>query len=204
MTTWTTYDMSVVFLGAGTGANRTISCRRPRCNCAPSDVNIPRTKSQDDNVGMIIFHYLTKVTGHWSFSESRQSFRNREDTQTRINAFLWNILWATTGTPSSKTPRYPVPLYILDCNEQIARKTGAIDDLALRTWYLIYIYTKYTSIYIDYQVDIILVYLFHQNARFSVPVPPARPHARSTTALHFIFAIRFILVIRSIEEHFVP
>ena len=201
MTTWTTYDMSVVFLGAGTGANRTISCRRPRCNCAPSDVNIPRTKSQDDNVGMIIFHYLTKVKGHWLFFESRQSFRNREDTQTRINAFLWNILWATTGTPSSKTPWYPAPMYILDCNEQSGAQNG--HDWWPRTSYLvpgIYLYSRFK----DYQVDIILVYLFQQNARFSVPVPPARPHARSTTALHSIFSIRFILVIRSIEEYFVP
>ena len=66
--------MSVVFLGAGTGANRTISCRRPRCNCAPSDVNIPRTKSQDDNVGMIIFHYLTRLKAIGYFSKVDNHF----------------------------------------------------------------------------------------------------------------------------------
>ena len=47
-------------------------------------------------------------------------------------------------------------------------------------------------------------YLFHQNARVSVPVRPARPPARSTTAMHFILAIRFILAICSLYEHFVP
>ena len=38
----------------------------------------------------------------------------------------------------------------------------------------------------------------------SMPVRPASPRARSTTPLHLILSIHFILSTRSLQEHFVP